>query len=71
MSMMFYVFLMMQKPLCQDIQATFKLNGDKIKVPTNYLGAQATKKIINGISCWTMSLEQYVKAAIANIEKNG
>ena len=50
------------------IQGTFKLKDDKIKVPTNYLGAQITKKVINGISCWTMSLEQYIKAAIANVE---
>ena len=40
------------------IQGMFKLEGDKIKVPTDYLGAQITKKVINGISCWTMSSEQ-------------
>ena len=37
-------------------------------ISNNYLGAQVMKKIINGISCWTMSSEQYVKAAIANVE---
>ena len=40
------------------IQATFKLKGDKVEVPTNYLSAQVANKIINGISCWTMSSEQ-------------
>jgi hypothetical protein len=50
------------------IQTTFKLKGDKVEVPTNYLGAQVTKKIINGVLCWTMSSEQYIKAAIANVE---
>ena len=50
------------------IQATFKLKNNTVEVPTNYLGAQVTKKIINGISCWTMSSEQYIKVAIANVE---
>jgi hypothetical protein len=34
------------------IRAVFKLKND--------LGAQVTRKIINGIQCWTMSSEQYV-----------
>ena len=50
------------------IQPTFKLKGDKVEVPTNYLGTQVTKKIVNGISCWTMSSEQYIKAVIAIVE---
>ena len=50
------------------VQATFKLKGNKVEVPTNYLSAQVTKKIINGILCRTMSSEQYVKAVIANVE---
>ena len=50
------------------IQGTFKLKGDKIEVPTHYLGAQVTQKVMDGHNCWTMTLEQYIKAAIANIE---
>ena len=50
------------------IQETFKLKKDKVEVSTKYLGAQITKKAINDISCWTMSLEQYIKVAIANVE---
>jgi hypothetical protein len=50
------------------IQETFKLKGDKIDVPTHYLGAQVAKKVINGVTCWTMSSEQYIKAAITNVE---
>ena len=50
------------------IQATFKLKDDKIEKPENYLGAQLTQKIINGMECWKMSSEQYVKASIANVE---
>jgi hypothetical protein len=50
------------------IQGTFKLKEDKVEVPTTYLGAQISQKIIDGTLCWTMSSEQYVKAAIANVE---
>jgi hypothetical protein len=50
------------------IQGTFKLKEDKMEIPTNYLGVQISQKVMDGISCWTMSLEQYIKAAIANVE---
>ena len=50
------------------IQGTFKLKGDKIEVPTHYLGAQVAQKVMDGHNCWTMTWEQYIKAAIANIE---
>ena len=56
------------KATMQGIQATFKLKDDKIEKPENYLGAQLSQKIIAGRECWTMSSEQYVKAAIANVE---
>jgi hypothetical protein len=51
------------------IQGTFKLKDDKIEVPTNYLGAQISQKVIDGVPVWTMTSEQYMKAAIANVEK--
>jgi hypothetical protein len=50
------------------IQGTFKLKDDKIEVPTNYLGAQISQKAIDGVPVWTMTSEQYIKAAIANVE---
>ena len=56
------------KATMSGIQATFKLKGDKVEVPSNYLVSQVRKKVINGISCWTMSLEKYVKAVIVNVE---
>ena len=52
----------------QGIQATFKLKDNKIEKPDNYSGAQLSRRIINGQECWNMSSEQYVKAAIANVE---
>lgn len=51
------------------IQATFKLKDDRIEKPETYLGAQLTQKFIVGDKlCWTMSSEQYVKAAVAAVE---
>jgi hypothetical protein len=50
------------------IQGTFKLKDDKIEKPTSYLGAQVSQKVIGGVKFWTMSLGQYVKSVIANVE---
>jgi hypothetical protein len=50
------------------IQQQFKLKDDKIEPPDIYLGAKLDKTFINGVSCWTMSSEQYVKTAVANVE---
>ena len=57
------------KATMEGIQATFKLKDNKIEKPKNYLGAQLAQKVIGGIECWTMSSEDYVKAAIANVEE--
>ena len=50
------------------IQETFKLKDGKIEKPDTYLGAQLKEMNINGRMCWTMSCEQYVRSAIANVE---
>ncbi len=50
------------------IQLTFKLKDDRVEKPENYLGAQVMQKIVGGVECWAMTSEQYVKAAIANVE---
>jgi hypothetical protein len=51
------------------IQKDFKLKDDKIAPPDMYLGSQLEKKVIDGESCWTMTSEKYVKAAVANVEE--
>jgi hypothetical protein len=51
------------------IQRQFKLKDDKIEPPDMYLGAKLSNTLINGVSCWTMSSEQYVKTAVGNVEK--
>jgi hypothetical protein len=53
------------------IQEDFKLKDDKIEEPDVYLGATLSKmKLENGKYCWTMSPEQYVKAAVTNVEED-
>ena len=57
------------KATMQGIQATFKLKDDKIEKPEGYLGAQLFQQIIDGQQeSWNLTSEQYVKAAIANVE---
>ncbi len=53
------------------IQEDFKLKDDKIEEPDVYLGATIAKMSLdNGKMCWTMSPEQYVKAAVNNVEED-
>ena len=54
----------------EGIQSRFKLKGDKIEEPTDYLGAGLSKMMMNdGQECWSMSSEKYVRAAVANVEE--
>ena len=50
------------------IHEDFKLKGDKIEPPDVYTGATLAKmKLDSGNYCWTMSPEQYMKAAVTNV----
>ena len=52
------------------IQRTFKLKDDKISEPEDYLGASLAQMMMSdGSNCWSMSLEKYVKAPVANVEE--
>jgi hypothetical protein len=51
------------------IKVVYKLKNDSIDPPETYLGAGVEFKDINGTSCWTMSSEKYIKAAIDNVDK--
>jgi hypothetical protein len=56
------------KKTMRRIQEDFKLKDDKIAEPDVYLGATIAKMSLdNGETCWTMSPEQYVKAAVTNV----
>ena len=53
------------------IQDDFKLKDDKIEEPGVYLEASLAKMTLdNGRTCWTMSPEQYVKAAVIHVEED-
>ena len=54
----------------EGIKAVFKLKGDKAEPPEMYLGGGIAKVSTgSGTKCWTMSSEQYVKTAVANVEE--
>ena len=55
--------------ILEEIRGTFKFKNDKIEVPHYYLGAKLQKKPINGIQCWTITSQEYVKAAVKNVEE--
>jgi hypothetical protein len=53
------------------IQNDFKLKDDKMEPPDVYLGATIAKMTLaDSKTCWTMSPEQYVKAAVSNVEED-
>ena len=53
------------------IQEDFKFKYNKIEPPDLYLGETLDNmKLDNGKYCWTILLEQYVKAAVINVEKD-
>jgi len=56
------------KATMHGIQHTFKLKGDKIEPPSDYLGATLEHHTIDGQPCWVMSSTKYVEAAIKNVE---
>jgi hypothetical protein len=51
------------------IQDKFKLKGDKIESPTDYLGAVLGKmETEGGGECWTQSADKYLAASVENVE---
>ena len=57
--------------LTKRTQEYFKLKDDRVKLPDVYLGASLYKMKLESVkSCWTMSPEQYVKAAVTNVEED-
>ena len=57
------------KKVLQDISQNIKLKNDKIEPPTNYLGAKLCTKVIDGVKRWTIMSEDYVNAAVKNVEE--
>jgi hypothetical protein len=57
------------RDILEEIQSTFKFKSGKIDVPDYYLGAKLQKKSLNGVQCWTITSQDYVKAAVKNVEE--
>jgi Reverse transcriptase (RNA-dependent DNA polymerase) len=57
------------RAILEVIQGTFKFKNGKIEAPEFYLGAKLQKKSINGFQCWTITSQDYVKAAVKNVEE--
>ncbi len=55
--------------ILEDTKRTFKLKNDKIEPPEFYVGAKLQQKLINGLTCWTITSQNNVKAAIRNVEE--
>lgn len=51
------------------IQNAFKFKNDLIQQPEFYLGAAIQKKKLNGKNVWTMTSRDYIRLAIANVER--
>ena len=59
------------RKLMKRIQEYLRLKDNKIELPDIYLGdTLARMKLDSGNYCWTMSSEQYVKAAVTNFEED-
>ena len=56
------------RTILEEIQGTFKFKNGRIETPEFYLGAKLQRKEINGVKCWTITSQDYVKAAVANVE---
>ena len=61
---------MQPRDVMKDIEQRFKFKNDKVKEPSNYLGARLQKKVINGWDCWTVTILDYVKSAVTTVEES-
>ena len=51
------------------IKSSFQLKGDNAEIPDMYLGATIKNaETTDGTTCWTMSSEKNVKAAVENVK---
>ena len=46
-----------------------KFKNDKIEPPNMYLGAKLSTKLMDGVTRWTISSDNYVSAAVKNVEE--
>ena len=61
---------MQPRDAMKGIERRFKFKNDKVEEPSSYLGAQLQKKVINVWDCWTVTILDYVKAAVATVKED-
>lgn len=52
----------------KDLGKTFQFKNDEIKEPDMYLGATLKRRTLNGVQRWSITSDEYLKAAIENLE---
>lgn len=57
------------KKIMNDIQSKFKFKNNAIVEPEMYLGARLKKRKLGTYECWTMNSNDYIQAAIKNVEE--
>ena len=60
---------MKPRDVMKDIESRFKFKNDKVEEPSSYLCAQLQNKVINGWDCWTVTILDYVKAAVVTVKE--
>lgn len=52
----------------KELGQSFKFKNDEIKEPSMYLGATLKKRTLNGKERWSITSDEYLKAAVENLE---
>lgn len=52
----------------KELGKTFQFKNDEIKPPDMYLGATLKKRTLNGVPRWSVTSDEYLKAAVENLE---
>jgi hypothetical protein len=57
------------RAILEEIQGTLKFKNGKIEEQEYFLGAKLQRKPLNGFQCWTVTSQDYFKAAVKNVEE--
>jgi hypothetical protein len=57
------------RAILEEIQGTFKFKNGKIETPDYYLGAKLQRKPLNRVQCWTITSQDYFKAAVKMLRR--
>ena len=65
------ILVVSERAMCimKEIQSQVKFKKDKVVPPEIYLGARLQQKEIDGVVCWIITSQDYIKAVIKTVEK--